>query len=221
MKSADRKQLVGLRTRDGSIVLEEGAQVAARPGQKPPMELLGHVTSSYASSVLGYSIALAAVAGRQGPHRPDPLRAHAARRRGRRSHIADFLRRRGSTHQWLNRRRARSPAVSGLESLPGDPPTQGTVDIHLLPPASRHIFHGDAAARAAANPVWGRRPARGTPAARWCRANVPPFGSAPTSICCWAPLTSPTAQASRRSNTHSRGFLMPSRTSVTGRLHCS
>jgi sarcosine oxidase subunit alpha len=63
MKSASRKQLVGLRARKSGIVLEEGAQVAAKPGQRPPMELIGHVTSSYASSVLGYSIALALVAG--------------------------------------------------------------------------------------------------------------------------------------------------------------
>ncbi len=62
MNTADRKQLVGLRTRGGEL-LEEGAQVAAKPGQKPPMELIGHVTSSYSSSVLGYSIALALVAG--------------------------------------------------------------------------------------------------------------------------------------------------------------
>jgi sarcosine oxidase, subunit alpha len=63
MKSADRKQLVGLRTKNPSVVLEEGAQVAAKPGQQPPMELIGHVTSSYASSVLGHSVALAVVAG--------------------------------------------------------------------------------------------------------------------------------------------------------------
>jgi sarcosine oxidase, subunit alpha len=63
MKSPDRKQLVGLRTKNPNIVLEEGAQVAAKPGQKPPMELIGHVTSSYASSVLGHSVALAVIAG--------------------------------------------------------------------------------------------------------------------------------------------------------------
>jgi len=63
MKSASRKQLVGLRTRNAGTVLEEGAQVAAKAGQRPPMELIGHVTSSYASSVLGYPIALALVAG--------------------------------------------------------------------------------------------------------------------------------------------------------------
>jgi sarcosine oxidase subunit alpha len=63
MKSANRKQLVGLRPRSTGTVLEEGAQVAAKSGQRPPMELIGHVTSSYASSVLGYPIALALVAG--------------------------------------------------------------------------------------------------------------------------------------------------------------
>jgi sarcosine oxidase subunit alpha len=63
MKSADRKQLVGLRAKDPGVTLEEGAQVAAKSGQKPPMDLIGHVTSSYASSVLGYSIALALIEG--------------------------------------------------------------------------------------------------------------------------------------------------------------
>jgi sarcosine oxidase, subunit alpha len=63
MKAANRKQLVGLRTKDPRLVLDEGAQVAAKAGQTPPMELIGHVTSSYASSVLGYSIALGLVAG--------------------------------------------------------------------------------------------------------------------------------------------------------------
>ena len=63
MKAPDRKQLVGLRACDGRTILEEGAQVAAKPRQTPPMELIGHVTSSYASSVLGYPIALALVAG--------------------------------------------------------------------------------------------------------------------------------------------------------------
>jgi sarcosine oxidase subunit alpha len=62
MKDPNRKQLVGLRTRNGTV-LEEGAQVASKAGQAPPMQLLGHVTSSYASSVLGHPIALALVAG--------------------------------------------------------------------------------------------------------------------------------------------------------------
>jgi sarcosine oxidase subunit alpha len=60
MKSPERKQLVGLAT---ATLLEEGAQVAAKAGQKPPMELIGHVTSAYFSSVLERPIALALVAG--------------------------------------------------------------------------------------------------------------------------------------------------------------
>jgi sarcosine oxidase subunit alpha len=63
MQDPNRKQLVGLRPRNTGVVLDEGAQVAAKAGQQPPMELIGHVTSSYASSVLGYPIALALVAG--------------------------------------------------------------------------------------------------------------------------------------------------------------
>lgn len=62
MNTATRKQLVGLRSVAGSV-LEEGAQVASKQGQKPPMELLGHVTSAYFSAVLGFPIALAMVAG--------------------------------------------------------------------------------------------------------------------------------------------------------------
>ncbi len=63
MKDAHRKQLVGLRTRDAGVVLEEGAQLAAEPGLKPPLRPIGHVTSSYFSAALGHSIALAMVAG--------------------------------------------------------------------------------------------------------------------------------------------------------------
>jgi sarcosine oxidase subunit alpha len=63
MRSPDRKQLVGLRTRDPQRVLEEGAQLMDRPGLTPPMKPVGHLTSSYASAALGHSIALAMVAG--------------------------------------------------------------------------------------------------------------------------------------------------------------
>ncbi len=63
MKAANRRQLVGLRTRAAGHVLEEGAQIAERPGQKPPMELIGHVTSAYMSSALEAPIALGLVAG--------------------------------------------------------------------------------------------------------------------------------------------------------------
>jgi sarcosine oxidase subunit alpha len=63
IKAPGRKQLVGLLTVDPATVLEEGAQVVATPAQSPPMQLIGHVTSSYASAVLGRSIALAMVRG--------------------------------------------------------------------------------------------------------------------------------------------------------------
>jgi sarcosine oxidase subunit alpha len=63
MRAADRKQLVGLRSRDGRTVLEEGAQIAEQPNHAPSKPLLGHVTSAYASSVLKAPIALGMVAG--------------------------------------------------------------------------------------------------------------------------------------------------------------
>ncbi|WP_445680764.1 sarcosine oxidase subunit alpha [Radicibacter daui] len=59
----DRKQMVGLLTDVPAEVLEEGAQIVADPKQPAPMTVLGQVTSSYMSSVLGHSIALAMVKG--------------------------------------------------------------------------------------------------------------------------------------------------------------
>lgn len=58
----DRKQLVGLLTDDPKEVLEEGAQIVANLNKKP-IEMLGHVTSSYYSPNLNKSIALAVVRG--------------------------------------------------------------------------------------------------------------------------------------------------------------
>ena len=63
MQAPERKHLVGLLTADAGIVLEEGAQIVDSAGQMPPMKLLGHVTSSYASAALGRPIALAMVSG--------------------------------------------------------------------------------------------------------------------------------------------------------------
>ena len=63
MRAPNRKQLVGLQTLDPTVVLEEGAQVIATAGQTPPMQLIGHVSSSYHSAALDHSIALALVAG--------------------------------------------------------------------------------------------------------------------------------------------------------------
>jgi len=56
----DRKQLVGLLTDDPKEVLEEGVQIVAETN-KQPIEMLGHVTSSYFSPNLNKSIALAVV----------------------------------------------------------------------------------------------------------------------------------------------------------------
>jgi len=56
-----RKQMVGLLTKNPNEVLEEGAQIVAEIKKNPPMEMLGHVTSSYFSPNLKKSIALAVV----------------------------------------------------------------------------------------------------------------------------------------------------------------
>ena len=58
----DRKQLVGLLTDDPNIILEEGAQIVSELNQNP-IQMLGHVTSSYFSPNLNKSIALAVVRG--------------------------------------------------------------------------------------------------------------------------------------------------------------
>ena len=58
----DRKQLVGLLTDNPREVLEEGAQIVSELNQKP-VQMLGHVTSSYFSPNLNKSIALAVIKG--------------------------------------------------------------------------------------------------------------------------------------------------------------
>ena len=58
----DRKQMVGLLTDDPNTVLEEGAQIVSELNQSP-IQMLGHVTSSYFSPNLKKSIALAVVKG--------------------------------------------------------------------------------------------------------------------------------------------------------------
>ena len=55
----DRKHLVGLLPLDRKVVLPEGGQIVADPDQKPPMTMLGHVTSSYRSPSLNGGFALA------------------------------------------------------------------------------------------------------------------------------------------------------------------
>src|SRR3546814_16523178 len=58
MTEPGRKQLVGLRTRDPKILLEEGAQIVSPSG---PGVSIGHVTSFYHSPALKGSIELAMV----------------------------------------------------------------------------------------------------------------------------------------------------------------
>ncbi len=58
---ADRHQLVGLLTDNPSEVLPEGAQLVGEVMSRPPMPMIGHVTSSYFSPNVGRSIALALI----------------------------------------------------------------------------------------------------------------------------------------------------------------
>jgi sarcosine oxidase subunit alpha len=61
----DRKQLVGLLTVDPAFVAPEGTQIINAPVTEPPVQMQGHVTSSYFSPTLERSIALALVKGGQ------------------------------------------------------------------------------------------------------------------------------------------------------------
>jgi sarcosine oxidase subunit alpha len=63
MSAPERRQLVGLQTREPALVLEEGAQVMAQPGAAIPSRPLGHVTSAYYSANLKRSIAMGLVSG--------------------------------------------------------------------------------------------------------------------------------------------------------------
>ena len=56
-----RKQLVGLLTEDPDLVLPEGAHVVEKLKSAPPMDMLGHISSSYMSPNVGRSIALALI----------------------------------------------------------------------------------------------------------------------------------------------------------------
>lgn len=62
MRRRDRKQLVGLLPDDPNLVLMEGAQIIATLDEpRPPVKMLGHVTSSYFSPALRRSFALALI----------------------------------------------------------------------------------------------------------------------------------------------------------------
>ena len=59
----NRKQLVGLKTKDPKFVLEEGAQAVFDPQAQIPMPMVGHVTSSYWSPNCERSIAMGVIKG--------------------------------------------------------------------------------------------------------------------------------------------------------------
>ncbi len=61
LRGPDRKQLVGLLTEDPNEVLPDGAYAVKAVKDKPPMEMIGQVTSSYMSPSLGRSIAMALI----------------------------------------------------------------------------------------------------------------------------------------------------------------
>jgi sarcosine oxidase subunit alpha len=57
-----RKQLVGIVPQDPDLLLREGTQlIATSTIGAPPVPMLGHVTSSYRSTALGWTFALAMV----------------------------------------------------------------------------------------------------------------------------------------------------------------
>ena len=61
LKGPNRKQLVGLLTEEPTDVLPDGAYAVKHVKDKPPMEMIGQVTSSYHSPTLERSIAMALI----------------------------------------------------------------------------------------------------------------------------------------------------------------
>jgi sarcosine oxidase subunit alpha len=61
LKGPNRKQLVGLLTEEPTDVLPDGAYAVRHVKDKPPMEMIGHVTSSYHSPTLERSFAMALI----------------------------------------------------------------------------------------------------------------------------------------------------------------
>jgi sarcosine oxidase subunit alpha len=59
----DRRRLVGLLAADPDALIPEGAQIVREVGGTIPTPMIGHVTSSYRSPILGRTIALAMIAG--------------------------------------------------------------------------------------------------------------------------------------------------------------
>ena len=145
-----RKQLVGLKTKDPKVVLEEGAQIVADPNQPIPMKMIGHVTSSYWSENCGRSIALALVAGGRDAHGRDAVRADAGRRdRGR------------GLPPWCSSTRRESASMA--KAAQGSPRALGRRS-----PAATSSGHRRQARRAAAGAIASRCARRRLPSRR-CR----------------------------------------------------
>ena len=152
MSAPDRKQLVGLLTANPAIVLEEGAQIVADPRQPVPMDMLGHVTSSYWSPALGRSIALAHGQGRAQPHRRDAACADARRDDRRDRRATAILRSRGSAPACL----MFQPCGKGRSILSLVSARTGSgVELSLLPPRARFVLRCRAGAVAAAGQAFG------------------------------------------------------------------
>ena len=84
LKSAGRKQLVGLLTDDPKEVLPDGAYAVRAVKDKPPMEMIGQVTSTYYSPTLDRSIAMGLIEGgrsRMGETLSFPLEGKVVRAR--------------------------------------------------------------------------------------------------------------------------------------------
>ena len=64
----DRNHMVGLLAESDQQVLPEGGQIVVEARPSPPMKTMGHVTTSYLSTTLGRSIALAVLRGGHARH---------------------------------------------------------------------------------------------------------------------------------------------------------
>ena len=58
---SDRKQLVGIKPINQKNIIEEGQHIILSSNIKPPVKMLGHITSSYMSPNLGHSFAMAVI----------------------------------------------------------------------------------------------------------------------------------------------------------------
>tara|TARA_B110000977_G_scaffold33478_1_gene44617 strand:+ start:162 stop:3140 length:2979 start_codon:yes stop_codon:yes gene_type:complete len=58
---SDRKQLVGIKPIDQKNIIEEGQHIILSSNIKPPVKMLGHITSSYMSPNLGHSFGMAVI----------------------------------------------------------------------------------------------------------------------------------------------------------------